>query len=66
VGRNRFNINRFEATEFRISQQGVQSGSGPGGRWFKSIRPDHFIPETSVPDNFADFEELRVAPFEQD
>jgi len=22
----------------------LSTGSGPGGRWFKSIRPDHFIP----------------------
>src|ERR1700730_9426749 len=23
-------------------------GSGPGGRWFKSIRPDHFIEEPTT------------------
>jgi hypothetical protein len=30
-----------------------QSDSGPGGRWFKSIRPDHFSP------HFVGFAALR-------
>jgi hypothetical protein len=42
-GRKRFINNHFETTEFSRVQQGVKSGSGPGGRRFKSSRPDHFI-----------------------
>jgi hypothetical protein len=37
--RNRLNRNHLESTEFHKFQQALASGSGPGGRWFKSIRP---------------------------
>ena len=41
--RKRFNKNHLESTKFYRVQQGLASGSGPGGRRFKSSRPDHSI-----------------------
>ena len=46
--RKRFTFNRLAPTEIHRFQLGVESGSGPGGRWFKSIRPDHFNPVKSI------------------
>jgi hypothetical protein len=51
----RLESDRKDRKLFVVSQQLLQAvgawlslarapGSGPGGRWFKSIRPDHFIP----------------------
>ena len=46
-------------------------GSGPGGRWFKSIRPDHFPQQDthvfwffcySAVDDFVDGQILKVNP----
>src|SRR5712692_5396061 len=36
-----FNSKYLETTNLNTSQQGLESGSGPGGRRFKSSRPDH-------------------------
>jgi len=33
-------------------QNGASQGSGPGGRWFESTRPDHFV-----------FNSLHIKPF---
>jgi hypothetical protein len=46
AGRKRFNKNQLEATKFNSVQQGLAPGSGPGGRWLKSIRPAilHLLP----------------------
>jgi hypothetical protein len=38
--RKRFNMNRLQSTEFHRFQQRLESGSGPGGRRFKSSLPD--------------------------
>ncbi len=35
----------------------VQTGSGPGGRWFKSTRPDHFFRISNLPHT-----KIRIAP----
>ena len=43
AGRKRFNKNHLETTGFHRFQQALSPGSGPGGRWFKSTRPDHFF-----------------------
>jgi hypothetical protein len=40
-GRKRFNQNKLRTTRFHKVQFGIDSGSGPGGRRFKSSRPDH-------------------------
>jgi hypothetical protein len=42
--RNGFVFNLFRTTEFLRLQSGLASGSGPGGRRFKSFRPDHYFP----------------------
>ena len=39
--RKRFNINQLKTTKFHKLQNHVESGSGPGGRRFKSSLPDH-------------------------
>jgi hypothetical protein len=39
----RFNINQLQSTKFYRFQQCVESGSGPGGRRFKSSLPDHLL-----------------------
>jgi hypothetical protein len=41
AGANRFNISHLETTNFNRLQYGLESGSGPGGRRFKSSLPDH-------------------------
>src|SRR6266481_1721557 len=46
TARNRFNINHLEAINFSRFQYRLQSGSGPGGRRFKSSLPDHLFPAT--------------------
>jgi len=46
AGRKRFNKNHLESTEFYRVQQGLASGSGPGGRWVKSTRPDQLFSMT--------------------
>ena len=38
---NRFNLNHLQATKSHRIQQALESGSGPGGRRFKSSLPDH-------------------------
>jgi hypothetical protein len=40
ASRNRFNKNHLESPQFHKFQLDLASGSGPGGRWFKSIRLD--------------------------
>jgi hypothetical protein len=40
---NSFNIKRLRSTKFSRVQQLPESGSGPGGRRFKSSLPDHFF-----------------------
>src|SRR6267154_6875869 len=52
--RNRFNINHLEAIKFSRFQYGLESGSGPGGRRFKSSLPDHLFSVT-----YADSEVLK-------
>ncbi len=44
--RNPFNKNHLESARFHKLQQALSPGSGPGGRWFKSTRPDYFFPIT--------------------
>ena len=39
--RKQFNINQLGSTKFHKFQQGMESGSGPGGWRFKSSLPDH-------------------------
>ena len=39
--RNENKANHLESPNFRRVQQGLESGSGPGGRRFKSSLPDH-------------------------
>jgi len=34
---------RGEATACKALQNGSSQGSGPGGRWFESTRPDHLV-----------------------
>ncbi len=46
TARNRFNINHLEAINFSRFQYGLESGSGPGGRRFKSSLPDHLFSAT--------------------
>jgi len=41
TSRKRFNSNYFKTAKFNNFQYIVESGSGPGGRRFKSSRPDH-------------------------
>ena|SRR3984885_6664892 len=41
AGHKRFDTNHLESTRIHRFQQSLESGSGPGGRWFKSTRPDH-------------------------
>ena|SRR5579862_1985242 len=36
-----FQGKRVRDNNFSTFQRGLESGSGPGGRWFKSTRPDH-------------------------
>src|SRR5579872_7238425 len=43
AARNRFNINQLETTDFHKFQNRLESGSGPGGRRFKSSLPDHYF-----------------------
>ena len=43
-GPKRFNSNHLESGEIREFPHALESGSGPGGRWFKSTRPDHSFP----------------------
>ena len=40
LGHKRFNINRLGSTKVHRFQQCLESGSGPGGRRFKSSLPD--------------------------
>ncbi|SRR5229473_4510531 len=47
LGRNRFNSNRLETQKFYKFQKAMESGSGPGGRRFKSSLPDQFFSTTS-------------------
>jgi hypothetical protein len=42
VAVNAFLGKQLEPSRFNRFQQALESGSGPGGRWFKSTRPDHF------------------------
>ena len=37
---SRSSSSRYETSKFLKSQQALESGSGPGGRWFESTRPD--------------------------
>jgi len=34
-----FHLNQIFSAKFNSVQEVLESGSGPGGRWFKSIRP---------------------------
>jgi hypothetical protein len=43
AARNRFNINRLRTSNFHNFQYDSESGSGPGGRRFKSSLPDHLF-----------------------
>jgi hypothetical protein len=38
-----FNANHLQTTKLREFQQAPESGSGPGGRRFKSSLPDHLF-----------------------
>src|SRR5436305_10817646 len=46
---NRFNINHLRTTNFHKLQYHLHSGSGPGGRRFKSSLPDHLFSATYKP-----------------
>jgi hypothetical protein len=40
---NCFISNGLEALDSADIAENPESGSGPGGRWFESTRPDHFL-----------------------
>src|SRR5208282_3148713 len=54
VHRKPFNTNHLESTRIHRFQQGLESGSGPGGRWFKSTRPDQISSNRSLPLRFRE------------
>src|SRR6266481_4386434 len=54
TARNRLTINHLEAISFSRFQYGLESGSGPGGRRFKSSLPDHLFSAT-----YADLKVLK-------
>lgn len=41
--RKAFSLNYLKTTRFRKLEQGLESGSGPGGRRLKFSRPDHLL-----------------------
>src|SRR5271168_3571292 len=41
--RKHFNMNQLRSTKFHRFQQGLASGSGSGGRRFKSSLPDQYL-----------------------
>src|ERR1039458_8874781 len=55
AARNRFNSNHLETARIYKFQQGVESGSGPGGRRFKSSFPDQQF-------SYFPFRNLRAYP----
>ena len=48
TARNGFNINHLQTAEFHKAHQGLECGSGPGGRRFKSSLPDHSFQSLTV------------------
>jgi hypothetical protein len=48
-GCNAFSTNRLRPTESNRNPSAMESGSGPGGRRFKSSLPDHIFSNTNSP-----------------
>jgi hypothetical protein len=54
---NSFNINQLETANFNSFQYELESGSGPGGRRFKSSLPDHLFSAT-----YSRLEKIKTDP----